>query len=84
MIEVCLLGTGGMMPLVNRFLTSLFISVGLSEPEILFFGDDCFSRFISLASSPCKYCLQEEQVFPIYLRCQHERHLCCRSLAQSA
>lgn len=25
MIEVCLLGTGGMMPLVNRFLTSLFV-----------------------------------------------------------
>lgn len=25
MIELCLLGTGGMMPLVNRFLTSLFV-----------------------------------------------------------
>lgn len=25
MIEVCLVGTGGMMPLVNRYLTSLFV-----------------------------------------------------------
>ena len=25
MVDVCLLGTGGMMPLVNRFLTSLYI-----------------------------------------------------------
>ena len=25
MIDVCLLGTGGMMPLPNRFLTSLYV-----------------------------------------------------------